>query len=935
MQRKKLISQILDTDRKRTHLTLFRKHWEIVDLKFAWDLKDTYYESWTTEPRKTRNAAIALSVLAGYLPEPEVPALAYWVQAIADLTEGKTQSAVENIDKASQIFSELDQPYHSAQTQVSKLYALALLGRYDEAVNCGQNALKVFKKHGDELAAGKIEKNIGNIVSRQEKHFEAEKYYLSAYRRFKKLKNDAELTMCENGLAITYSALNNFLKAENFYTKALSRAKKFEMLVTQAEIEASMGNLFLFRAKFNGALKLLELSRQKYEKLQMPHQSAVAELEMADAYLELNLVSEAFEIYERVAESLAQLKMQGEEARARVNFGRAAIILKKNESAQKQLERAAELYKAEKNLAGEAFVRLIETQLSFSLQDYPKASKLAKKTSEMLKESGNLRYVLLLKYLQGEILFNLQKTAEAEKLFIETYTKAAKQDNLFLTQAAQTALGKLSLQQNDEAKAEKYFKQAIKLIENLREPLPAEDFRMSFFADKLVSYQQLANIYLKKRKIKEAFLLVEKSRSRVLAESLTENEKFADSSNEVAVPLLKQLNDLREELNWFYSRLNRATADESIALLVETQTREKQINELMRQIKNVGGEMHNTNKTLDLQSLQKSLGKERALLEFVNFDGKINVFILTEKNIEFIETETQESEITNLLESLHFQFETMRYGESQLGIFAAELKKRTDFYLKKLHQKLILPIENFIGNRHLVIVPFGRLHYLPFHALFDGENYLIEKREVSYAASATVLQYCLEKPKRRLENALLVGFADEKIPFVKDEIDKLKEIFPKSESLVGKEATFANFKKKAESFDIIHLACHGQFRQDNPMFSALRLADGFLTVRDICELRLKAELVTLSACETGLNKILEGDELIGLKRGFLAAGATSLILTLWTVNDKATQTLVADFYQNLKQGKTISNALQIAQNNLISEKTHPYFWSPFFLAGSW
>lgn len=934
MKRQQLITQILETDNKTSHLALFKKNKDIIDLKFARDLKDTYYGSWTTEPRKTRNAAIALSVLADYLPEPEVPALAFWVQAIADLTEGKTQSAVENIDKASAIFVSLNQPYQSAQTQVSKLYALALLGRYDEAVNCGQTALKVFKKHGDELAAGKIEKNIGNIVSRQEKHLEAEKYYLSAYRRFKKLKNDAELTMCENGLAMTYSALNNFLKAQNFYQKALSRAKRFEMLVTQAEIEASMGNLFLFRAKFNDALKLLELSRQKYENLQMPHQSAVAELEMADAYLELNLVSEAFEIYEKVAESLAQLKMQGEEARARVNFARAAISLQKNELARKQLEIASNLYRAEKNSAGEAFVKLIETQLSFSLQDYPKAFELAQKTSEMLKESGNLRYVLLLKYLQGEILFYLEKYAEAEKLFNETYTEGSKQDNLFLTQAAQTALGKLSLRQNDEAKAEKYFKQAIELIENLREPLPAEDFRMSFFADKLVSYQQLANIYLKKGKIKEAFLLVEKSRSRVLAESLTENE-FENKTNEAAAPLLKQLNDLREELNWFYSRLNRASAEESVSLLAETQSREKQINELMRQIKNIGGDVQKNNITLDLQGLQKLLGKERALLEFVNFDGKINVFIVTEKDIEFIETETQESEVSNLLESLHFQFETMRYGESQLGIFAAELKKRTDFYLQKLYQKLILPIEKLIENRHLVIVPFGRLHYLPFHALFDGENYLIEKREVSYAASALVLQYCLEKPKRELENALLVGFADEKIPFVKDEIDKLKEILPQNINLFGKEATFANFKRQAESFDIIHLACHGQFRQDNPMFSALRLSDGFLTVRDISDLNLKAKLVTLSACETGLNKILEGDELIGLKRGFFAAGASSLILTLWTVNDKATQTLVADFYQNLKEGKTISNALQIAQGNLIKQKSHPYFWSPFFLAGSW
>ncbi|NJM52481.1 MAG: CHAT domain-containing protein [Blastocatellia bacterium] len=213
--------------------------------------------------------------------------------------------------------------------------------------------------------------------------------------------------------------------------------------------------------------------------------------------------------------------------------------------------------------------------------------------------------------------------------------------------------------------------------------------------------------------------------------------------------------------------------------------------------------------------------------------------MVTKKNIRYVENLAQENEITQLLEGLHFQFETMRYGDERLGNFAAELKKRTNIYLQKLYQKLILPLEKFIKHRHPVIIPFGKLHYLPFHALIDGEHYLIEKKEVSYAASATVLQYCLEKPKRALENALLIGYADEKIPFVKEEIDKLKEIFPKHKSLFGKDATFANFKKYAESFDLIHLACHGQFRQDNPMFSALRLADGFLTVRDISELKSK------------------------------------------------------------------------------------------------
>jgi CHAT domain-containing protein len=336
-----------------------------------------------------------------------------------------------------------------------------------------------------------------------------------------------------------------------------------------------------------------------------------------------------------------------------------------------------------------------------------------------------------------------------------------------------------------------------------------------------------------------------------------------------------------------------------------------------------------------LKKLQTSLGSERILLEFISSKDGISVFAVTDEKIEFFENLAQEEEISDLLESLHFQFETMRYGEANLELFASDLKKRTDFYLQKLYQKLFSRLETSIGNRHLVIVPFGGLHYLPFHALFNGESYVIEKREVSYAPSATVLQYCLGKERRNLQNALLIGFSDEKIPFVIEEVKNLEKVLTKNLSLIDKKATFDNFKKNAENFDVIHLACHGQFRKDNPMFSSLRLADGFLTVRDICELKLNAELVVLSACETGLNKILAGEELLGLTRGFLSAGASSLILTLWTVNDRSAQELVINFYKNLQNGETISGSLRNAQCNLIKQNLHPYFWSPFFLTGRW
>ena len=175
-----------------------------------------------------------------------------------------------------------------------------------------------------------------------------------------------------------------------------------------------------------------------------------------------------------------------------------------------------------------------------------------------------------------------------------------------------------------------------------------------------------------------------------------------------------------------------------------------------------------------------------------------------------------------------------------------------------------------------------------------------------------------------------MAFADEKIPLVDREIDRLARTLPNAVRFSGRRATFASFTSNAGKFDIVHLACHGQFRPDNPMFSSLHLADGWVTVRDVCAYKLKANLVTLSACETGLSTIFAGEEILGLARGFLSAGAKSLVLSLWTVNDEATSRLMQNFYSNLQRGFNVSASLRIAQTNFIDRGEHPYFWSPFF-----
>jgi CHAT domain-containing protein len=904
----------------------------LADEKLALALKELCYAIWTSEPTMAQRAAAALKSLYKFNPAENIRPFCLWVSGIADLTRGKLEAAIENLDQAAGAFLKLGREQDAAQTRVARLIALGLLGRYDEAVQTGEQALQVFKTYGDELAAGKVEKNLGNIVSRQDLHLKAEKYYLSARKRFVKTGEKSEQIMAENGLAITYTHLNDFRRAEKFFAEALRSAHTGNMLLTEAEIEASMGNLALFRGRYDEALRYLELSRRKYEELGMPHQTAVAGLEIADIYRELNLTREALDIYAEVSETFSRLKLQGEEARARANFGRAAAALGLTAAARSNLKRSARLYEREKNKTGAGATMLIEAGLEIAQNNPKKALAIVRESEKILASSESLRHKLASGLLKAEALGRTGHRMRSEKLLVDTVKEAEAQEQSNIVLAGLNSLGKLARTRGDNKTAEEYFKKAVALVERLRAPLAAEEFRMAFLANKLEPFENLALINIEENKFREAFLFTEKAKSRALAEILGQDNEIIQA--DISPAASDKLAQMREGLNWYYSHLGRAGDSEIGKLQDQIKRREKEIAAQMRQIEStLSARGKTSNAGIDLKAVQDRLGNERVLVEFVEHEGVFSAFVIDGKTVSFAGQLTQGEEIMKLLEGLHFQFGAMRYGAKIPKKFIADLKNRADTYLKKLYDLLIGPLESLIGSRGMVIVPAGALYYVPFHALHDGTSYVVESREVVYSPSAAVWQALQEKPQRKPKNALLMGFADEAIPLVNREINTLKKILPRPLSLTGKNATFTAYIKNAPSFDLLHLACHGQFRPENPLFSSLHLADGWITVRDICAQRLRAGLVVLSACETGMNKIFAGDEILGLARGFLSAGASSLVLSLWTVSDEATSRLMKRFYENLQLGHGVAASLRIAQIEFIGRGEHPYLWSPFAVIG--
>lgn len=937
MERAELAVRLVEVSEQARDV-LLQDHHTALDTALAYILKDICLDGWSSDPARSLAAAATLQKISELQAQPEIRSLALWAKGIEALIHGDMAGAITTLDEARRGFLALDKPHVAAATEVSKVIALAMLGLYDEAIACALRARTVFLEHGDLLAAGKIEHNIGNLHFRRDQYLEAEVFHTSARERFIAVNHEKQLATIDNCLANTHVVLHKFSSAATLYDEAAQLAERAGVPVTQAEIEGNIGNFALLRGRYDQALDYLERSRRRYELLGMPHQSALAEREIADAYLELNLVPEAAAIYDRVTATFAQLGLRADEARALGSRGRAKLLAGNDDEALSSLNRARELYQAEGNKVGEALVLLTQAQLHHAAGNDDVALKLAIQAEADLSARGGNHQILLARWLRADVARTMGHADEARRLFESIVNDPTRQGQPQITERCHTGLGLLALAKGDTVAAEQHFRNAIAVTEELRAPLPGEEFKTAFFANKLAPYNELARICLADERLVEAFALVESARSRSLADSLGGQEKLIEPRDAFEKNLLAQIGELREELNYLYKEANQplnGNGARERELQPELRARENKILEITRQLYHRRENSASPVRAFDVQQLQAQLDEEHALVEYTALDDELLAYVITHSNVRVFRNLASLTEIDERLNAVRFQMDTLRFGAQAIRRHLPTLTQKINVHLRQLHDHLIAPLNAVIQERKLIVVPHGSLHYLPFHALHDGDRYLIERSEISYAPSAAILQQCLQRGSQPLNRALLLGVPDDATPGIVDEIETLQHVFPRVAALTADAATTEALRAKSTNVDVLHLACHGQFRSDNPLFSALRLADGSFTVRDAYDLTLDNSLVTLSACETGANVVAPGDELIGLARGFFSAGARSVLLSLWMVDDETTRQTMVDFYQATRNGATLAASLRIAQQKLLKEKSHPFFWSPFVLVGHW
>jgi CHAT domain-containing protein len=475
--------------------------------------------------------------------------------------------------------------------------------------------------------------------------------------------------------------------------------------------------------------------------------------------------------------------------------------------------------------------------------------------------------------------------------------------------------------------------------------LQGEELKIAFVKNRMQVYEAMVELYLdpanKEISVDEAFSCIEAAKSRSMIEMIFQSGQSLPMGEAGQSEFVRKIRDLREELNWYYHRieLEQLRPEERSRARIELLQQEAQSheNELLRALRELPAH-ERENATLEapadfsIAKLQASLPRDAVLVEYYSAGNRLLAAVVNNKSIEIMPVSVL-SRVTNLLHLLRFQFSKFRMGAAYTERFAQPLLRTALGHLEALYAELIGPIRGRLGGKHIVFVPHGPLHFLPFHALRNGEDYLCEAYTVSYAPSATVFGLCQNKRTSDRRNSLVLGIPDERAPLILSEVQSVAALLPQTELFVGAAATAQVLRERGPDTGVVHVATHGIYRQDNPMFSGIKMGDGYLNLYDLYQMRLGAKLVTLSGCATGMNFVADGDELLGLQRGLFCAGATSLLLSLWDVHDRSTAELMQEFYKGYIESGDMPGSLQGAMRKLRGHNPHPYFWAPFAVVG--
>lgn len=848
-----------------------------------------------------------------------------------------------------------------ARLQVGQTAALKNLGRYEEALKVCYPASEMLERYEKWDWLANLELNVGSILRHLDRFEDALVVYERCSEHFSRAGSMVGLAQARVNAARVLGCLDRYEQARSLLQDARQVFVDQHAWLQTARTDLNLAILDFWSGKYQQAWERFEQARQQFKQLENDMEAAVVDLYSSQVYLALNLYPEALETSQRAEIVFLPRQMARHVALASLFKAQAQRGLGKITLALDLFEQAYRFFAEHDNPVWSALIDLERAVLLIETNRCDEALAVVTQAISVFKRYGLTIRLAQAKLIKARAYDGLDKMKEARRLYRSILNLSAGQVLPGLKFRANFGMGQIEERCGRRKSARRYYHEADAAIDEIHKDLHVDQFKAGFLDDKLNFYQYAVRLNLELGLFEEAFEYVEKAKSSTLLDLLARNlELRTKNGSQADHAAWEKLRTLKEKWNWYYSKLTQPVVegkedaprtesgdDETWALLQQV---EAQISAISQRLQANESTFLNNTILPKISALKEILEVNALLIEYYCIGDKIIAFLLSGDGLQvYQEFPASILEVKRSLNILDLALKDI----GGLGCAYTEkvLKPLAQRQLHWLYSSLVAPLDSIINRyKKIIIAPHDILYRLPFHAYFDGKNYLLERFDVQYTLSASVLEMCQAVKLRRGEKnrnlpALILGYSNEgKIQFAIKEARAAASVLSNPVLLQEDEASLERLRQFSGHCRLVHLASHGIYRADNPLFSFIRLADQSLNAIDLYHLDLDASLVTLSACETGMVGGKENN-LFGFIRGCLAAGVPTLIASLWKVDDASTALLMTSFYRHLEEGRTLAQALRQAQLEVrqVEENNngetshpfdHPYYWASFILVGA-
>jgi CHAT domain-containing protein len=852
----------------------------------------------------------------------------------AAMLAGHYPEALRAVDRALALLGPRADLRASAEMETLRVQALTQLERYEEARTTGRRVLRAFEELGDERGIVRVRMALADLAIQVAHPKEALRHYREVQGLLPPTATPRFQAALAANRANALQACNRFRAAARWFEQARAIFAAEGCEHTVAQLDYNLAHSELLRGRYTDALRRYEAVEQDFERLGDDMHLGHIDLDRAEIHLLLSLPADARRFAQRAAERFEPLELEKDLAQAEVFAGRAAAMLGDFQDAVACYAAARGRFAALGLIAFEATCVVQQAYALHRLGFRARAERRAEEAAALICEDANPLTAASVALLRAHLHLAGGRAAPACHHARAALRLCRHVHAPWLHVEVRRVLGAALRGLGCDARAMERLREAVDILERFRVGVPPDEYMTAFLGARSDLYAQLLELQLESGDVAAAFETCERAKSRALLDLLARQEAQGEVE-EVESPRVRFL---REALNAAYWHLFRGGAGSDQAEDVgpgavhrEAAELEEELGALLRAESLGRGAGAAAVQAPGLAEIQARLGADTALLDYLVTPHALVTFLVTHDGIEAVRQELEPGEIERRL--LRFRFHLSK--QERPHVTAPDLVLRaTRENLGALRERLLDPVAARLGARRLVVAPHADLHAVPFHALPWRDGWLADRFEVVTVPSAAVWLRCAGRTPRADGPAALFGVPDPRAPHIESEAIHLALLLGTPDLHLGADATFAQLRRSAPRAGILHVATHGMFRRENPRLSSIRLADRWVTLHDLYTLRIRGSLVVLSTCESGTAGVSSGNEIAGLTRGLLYAGAPALLCSQWRVRDGVAATFMQAFYEALRGDGDVAAAHRSAMARVRRKHPHPYFWAPFFLMGS-